>query len=94
MSTMEEFISEQADNPVGAILAIAERHGIGIAYVDRDTVEVKLASAGHPRLSDQEWAQVKPHLAGVRYDEYLGVNDTETDFLRHALRRAQIKRDL
>lgn len=49
------------------IRAVAEHFGLAIAYQDRETIE---AAQSRP-FSDNEWARLRPLVAGTDLDEFL-----------------------
>lgn len=86
-------------SPVSAILEIARRHGITLAYLDRQCFAAHVQTRrGEDRpLSDQEWDRVRSWLDPDEYDNFVdnsrgpSGNMVDSEFMNFALRSVGIE---
>jgi hypothetical protein len=82
----ETFVGCFSD-PTAALLDLAGRAGIAVAYLDRGALE-----ADSRPLTDDEWDRITYHLAD--YDQHVsGSGDLNAAFLDHLFAAAGLKRD-
>lgn len=72
-----------------AVLALSYQ-GVGIAYVDRNTLNAHLTQSRGTGLTDAEWEAAKPHLSGPQYDRDVCELPVQDEFLNHVLANAGI----
>jgi hypothetical protein len=74
-------------DPTVALLDLASRADIAVAYLDRGAIE-----ADSRRLTDDEWDRISDHLAD--YDQHVsGSGDLNAAFLDHLFAAAGLERD-
>lgn len=94
MSAMDELIAEHEGDALLALIALADTHGIGIAYVNRALIDSHLESDKQEVLSDEEWSELQPLVGGTNYDDYIShQGDLERQFIKAALQEANVQRD-
>lgn len=76
-----------SDNPAtDALLYLARRAGIAIAWLDRQAIERSRGEA----LTDEQWELLKPELA--EYDDHVSsAAGVESDFLESAFAKAGVE---
>lgn len=76
---IDAFIS-RFPSTTEAVLAVSRQAGVAVAWIDRAVVEEHL---GRP-LTPEEWTELAIHFDS-EYDEWVGADDTQSEFLDHAL---------
>lgn len=73
-TAMAELVEYFGGSPVAALLALADRYEIAVAYLDRDYFAEHLRRRGHV-LTDEEWKRIAGELA----DSCSVIDDTCPD---------------
>lgn len=76
-------------DPVAAMLALAARYGIAVAYLDRQHFTTYLKEHGHA-LTDKEWERIAPELADFCHVIDDVCAEQITDYTRAVLAAASV----
>ncbi len=88
-STNEAYLTYVSgfDSPTIALLDVAARAGIAVAYLDRAAIEATRGQA----LTDDQWSRITPQLDW--YDEDVSGGDTNLAFLEQVFHKAGVPFD-